>query len=462
MAVSVQMPKQGNTVEECLLVEWKVKEGNSVKTGDVLCSIETDKAAFDVPSTADGVVLRLLAKQGDLVPVLADIVILGEAGEKVDAAAPASPAPTAPAAAKTPEAAQPAAQPATPAATAPAPVQAGSGGQAVSPRARNLAAKLGVDASSMHGSGPGGRITSRDVQKQVDSGATPRATPLAKNAMAETGMVPGTATGIGGMARARDLIEVAVETGSVKRQPVEEEAPEIIPFAGIRKLIGDRMLQSLQEHAQLTLNSSADASELMALRAAVKENAETRGLPKITLNDMICWVVARTLPLFPEVNAVFDRKSATVARQRRAHLGVAIDTPRGLMVPVVADAHRMSLAELSAAIAGYAADARTGSILPDLLSGGTFTVTNLGALGVESFTPILNSPQVAILGVCAIVDTPARTPEGGFSFQPRMGLSLTIDHQVVDGAPGARFLQAVVKGLENIRSDLALTGAMSL
>ena len=452
MAVSVQMPKQGNTVEECLVVEWKVKEGDKVKVGDALCSIETDKASFDVPSTAEGVVLKLLAKQGDLVPVLADIALVGEPGETAATAAPeAAPAPVASSSA---EPVQPPV-PAVPAAPAPAAMTAAGSGQPVSPRARKLAEKLGVDAAGMAGSGPGGRITSRDVQKLVDGGLAPRATPLAREAMAATGMAIGEATGIGGRARARDLVAI----GSEKAPPASETAPEIVPFKGIRKLIADRMIQSLMGHAQLTLNSSADASELMALRLAVKEGAEAHGLPKITLNDMVCWVVARTLPLFPEINAVFDRQAAAIVRHSRTHLGIAVDTPRGLMVPVVADAHRLSLAELSLAITKYAEDCRKGTIRPDLLSGGTFTVTNLGALGVESFTPILNSPQVAILGVCAIVDTPARTPDGGFRLQPRLGLSLTIDHQIVDGAPGARFLQAVAKGIENIRSSLALAGA---
>jgi pyruvate dehydrogenase E2 component (dihydrolipoamide acetyltransferase) len=445
------MPKQGNTVEECLLVEWRVKEGDSVKKGDILCAIETDKASFEVESTADGAVLKLLAQAGDLVPVLTDIAIIGVAGEKVDAAA-------APAAGKPAEAPSPARAGAKPAKPAAAAASQAKDGAPVSPRARKLAEKLGVDASAIPGSGINGRVTSRDVQSAVDSGAAKRATPLARAEMKEKNLAPAAATGIGGVVRARDLAEKRAGTARPTASAAAAKAPEVVPYKGIRKLIGDRMHASLMDHAQLTLNSGADATAMMALRKMIKEHGEAMGLPRITLNDMVAWVAARTLPDFPEVNAVFDKKAATLTKYGQVQLGMAIDTPRGLMVPVIADAHTLSLAEMSVVIARYAEDCRKGSINPDLLTGGTFTITNLGNLGVETFTPVLNSPQVAILGVCAIKDTPVKTPDG-FRFQPRMGLSLTIDHQVVDGAPGARFLQAVAKGIETIDASLALLGA---
>lgn len=550
MAVSVQMPKQGNTVEECLLVEWKVKVGDSVRTGDVLCSIETDKASFDVESTADGVVLKLLANAGDLVPVLTDIAIIGQPGEATTTAAPApaakpaeAPAAQTPAAALSPApaakaagasasvpgatavqmpkqgntveecllvewkvkvgdqvkkgdvicsietdkasfdvestaveaAATPAATPApaakaesTPAA-APAPAakaaaapqakrDSNASANAVSPRARKLAEKFSFDPSGVAGTGIDGRITSRDIQKLIDNGEVKRSTPLAKEVMAESGKSAGEASGIGGMVRARDLIERKVIMS--KEKTFVELAPEVVPYKGIRKLIGDRMHASLQDHAQLTLNSSADATSMMGLRKKSKQFAEQFGLPNLTINDMVCWVVAQTLPKFPDVNATFDRKAGTYTQHNRVNLGIAVDTPRGLLVPVVADAHRMSIAELSRVIGQYAADSRTGKIKPDLLSGGTFTISNLGGLGIETFTPILNSPQAAILGVCAIRDTVARAADGSITLQPRMGLSITLDHQIVDGAPVARFLQEVVKGIENIEATLAMLGAI--
>lgn len=457
MAVAVQMPKHGNTVEECLLVEWKVKEGDSVGVGDAICSIETDKASFDVEATAAGVVLKLLAAPGDLVPVLTDIAIIGQAGES--AANVESPAKgDAIEVAATPfevpiESHQPETQAGLP---PPVSATAASAFKAVSPRARKLAEKLGVDTAAVYGSGPGGRVTSRDVQMALDNGSAVRTSSLAKEVMASTGQVPRPGSGIGGLCRARDLIAAETPGGLI---PVQEPEPEVIPYKGMRKLIGDRMHQSLAEHAQLTMNASADASALMALRAFFKENTEAAGLPNITINDMICWVTAQTLAAFPAINAILDKQACTITRHGRVNLGVAVDTPRGLMVPVIADAHRLSLAGMSRIIAEYAEECRKGSINPDLLSGGTFTISNLGGVGVESFTPILNAPQAAILGVCAITSVPAPRADGGFEFKPRLGLSITIDHQVVDGAPGARFLQAVAKGIENIDKTLAMFGA---
>ncbi|MDR1744309.1 MAG: 2-oxo acid dehydrogenase subunit E2 [Planctomycetota bacterium] len=460
MAVSVQMPKQGNTVEECLLVEWKVREGDSVHQGDVLCSIETDKASFDVPSTADGVVLKLLAKAGDLVPVLTDIVILGEAGESAGAAAPApakkeekDSAPAAAPAAKEAPVPAPAAAPA-----ASAPASGGAGGfKAVSPRARSLAGKMGVDAAAIAGTGIDGRVTSLDVKAAVDSGAAVKLSPLAKEAAASTGQTAGIGTGVGGLGLLGDLGKGAPARRAA--MPVQEKAPVAVPYKGIRKLIGDRMLQSLAEHAQLTHNTSADASGLMALRKIYKDNAEAAGLPKISINDLICWVVVQTLQEFPDVNAVFDKKAGVITQHSGVNLGFAVDTPRGLMVPVVRDAHRMGLAELSRTMVDYAGQCRKGSINPDFLAGGTFTVSNLGAFGIESFTPIINGDQVAILGVCAIRDAAAKGPDGKVVLQPRLYLSLTYDHQAADGAPASRFLQAVAKGIENIQTTVALYGA---
>ncbi len=466
MAVSVQMPKQGNTVEECLLVEWKVKEGDVIKVGDVICSIETDKASFDVESTADGTVLKLLASAGDLVPVLSDILLVGEAGEQ--GAAAASPAPVGntgadkKSAAKPEEKTPPAAAPAAgPAAVAPPPGAAAGGEfKPVSPRGRKLAEKLGVDAAAVHGSGPGGRVTSLDIQAAVDNGSAVKASPLAKEIMAATGQVPVAASGLGGLALARDLGAAGASRPGAAAAAAPTPAPDVVPYKGIRKLIGDRMLQSLADHAQLTHNTSADASGLMALRKIFKDNAEAAGLPNISINDLICWVVVRTLQSHPDINATLDKKAATLTRYHGVNLAFAVDTPRGLMVPVVHDAHRLSLVGLSKAMATLAEDCRKGSINPDLLAGGTFTVSNLGSLGVESFTPIINGNQVGILGVCAITQVAAPKKDGGYEFRPRIGLSLTYDHQALDGAPASRFLQAVAKGLEGVEAALVLYGAM--
>lgn len=466
MAQAVQMPKQGNTVEECLLVEWRVKEGDTIKTGDVVCSIETDKAAFDIESTASGVVLKLLAAEGELVPVLTDILIVGEAGESVDSVfAPVQQSvgkenPTEAGEKKDEVSGLPA--PDRTVAVTPAFRAASSGTafKAVSPRARKLATKLGVDAAAISGTGVNGRVTAIDVKNAVDKGFAIKASPLAKTVMAETGKKPVSASGIGGLARARDLDATASLEPAAKKET--EEQPVVVPYKGVRKLIGERMLQSLAEHAQLTHTSSADATGLMAMRKVFKENAEAMELPNISINDLVCWVVCQTLPSFPEINAWLDSKAGIITQHHTVNLGIAVDTPRGLMVPVLNGANRMSLVEFSKTLSSLAEECRKGSINPDLLVGGTFTISNLGSLGVESFTPIINGNQVGILGVCAITSVAAPAENGGVEFRPRIGLSLTYDHQAVDGAPASRFLQAVAKGIENVQSMLALYGALSL
>lgn len=452
MAVAVQMPKQGNTVEECLLVEWRVAEGDMVAVGDALCSIETDKASFEVESTAEGTVLKLLAKAGDLVPVLTDIVVVGQPGEALDSiSAPQAAEKAAP----QEEAVAVVATPVEEEEKAAVRVETAAGDfKPVSPRARALAGRLGVDAAAIPGSGAAGRVTSRDVKAAVDNGSAVKASPLAKAIMADTGDRPLAASGIGGLALSRDLGRPAAVAAP------EPEAPEAVAYQGIRKLIGERMRESLANTAQLTLNASARADGLLAARKIFKENAKEAGLPDISINDLVCWVVARTLASFPEINACFDRAGAVINRHKNVNLAFAVDTPRGLMVPVVTDAARRTLADLAALLVERAAACRQGNINPDFLSGGTFTVTNLGGMGIESFTPVLNPPQVGILGVCAITKTAVPGADGGVVFEPRIGLSLTFDHQAVDGAPAARFLQAVAKGIESVQAALALYGAV--
>ncbi len=220
---------------------------------------------------------------------------------------------------------------------------------------------------------------------------------------------------------------------------------EII-LKGIRKIVAERMRQSLAGTAQLTLTMSFDATAMLKARAKAKERGE-----KLTINDLICLAAVRTLAAHPALNAHFmgDR----IVQHPHVNLGVAVDTPRGLMVPVIAGADRLSVHELSAAIKSRAEDCQKGSINPDLLAGGTFTITNLGALGVETFTPVLNAPEVAILGVGGLGIKPVRK-DGAIALVDAITLSLTIDHQAVDGAPGARFLKDLCEALENCENLL--------
>ncbi|MBW7883265.1 MAG: 2-oxo acid dehydrogenase subunit E2 [Caldilineaceae bacterium] len=465
MATPIIMPKQGNTVESCIIVAWKKAVGDPVAVDDVLCEIETDKATMEVVSPESGTLLAILHEAGEEVPVLENIAVVGAPGEDVSEWGAASEA------ASSAEA-QPAATPLA-AAVAPPVQPSGAAGEAgaagpvgISPRARGLAARRGIDASSLVGTGPQGRVIERDVQAAIV--AQPKLTPVARAMVAEGGFrVPAQGSGPGGRITSRDLRVEAQQATAAAPAPAPMPVPsqvldrqaatagevEVIPVKGVRKIIAERMLQSLQTTAQLTLNSSADARALQAYRRRLKESPEALGLRGITINDLILFAVARTLPAFPALNALFSGEE--IHHYRRVHLGVAVDTPKGLMVPVVRGADTMSLREISAEAKRLATACLDGKVMPDELTGGTFTVTNLGAFGVESFTPVLNPPQVAILGVCNI--QPKAVEVGGeIQFVPHIGLSLTINHQVVDGAPAARFLQALGQSVAQI--DLMLAG----
>lgn len=453
MATPVVMPKQGQSVESCIIVEWKKEEGDPVQEGDVLCEVETDKAVMEVESPVSGTLLARFYPEGELVPVLTNIAAIGTPGEDISHLRPQEGG----------SASQTEAVP--PAPSEEAPVQeAPAGGvdqasaapaappQAISPRARNLAARRQIDLTGVQGTGPGGRIIERDVEAAL--AAQPRLSPVAK-AMVETGgyRAPGRGTGPGGRVMSRDLEAVASPAPSPAAAGAEDDVLERIPVRGIRKVIAERMLHSLQSTAQLTLHASADARALLAYRRRLKESEPALELQGVTINDLVLFAVSRVLLQFPDLNAWYDGE--TITRYRAVHLGFAVDTPRGLMVPVIRRAQVLSLRELSRASKRLSTACQEGSITPDELNGGTFTVTNLGSLGIERFTPILNPPQVAILGVGSI-ELKAVEVEGEVQFIPHLGLSLTLNHQAVDGAPGARFLQALARGIAGLETLLAL------
>ncbi|MDE0228684.1 MAG: 2-oxo acid dehydrogenase subunit E2, partial [Spirochaetaceae bacterium] len=283
----------------------------------------------------------------------------------------------------------------------------------------------------------------------------PALTGAARAAAAAGARVPATGTGIGGRVTLADMAAVAAAPAAAEAGG-GPEAVETVPITGVRKLISERMQQSLSDTAQLTMHATADAEALLAYRARLKASPEHLGLAGVTINDLVLYAVARTLPRYPELNAVVAEDR--VERHRAVQLAFAVDTERGLVVPVIAGADRLSIAALAARAHELAAATQAGSISPDLLRGGTFTVTNLGALGVDSFTPILNLPQVAILGVGALALQPVLADPAApgvpdpaqVCWRRHLGLSLTIDHRVVDGAPAARFLQALGAAIADI------------
>jgi pyruvate dehydrogenase E2 component (dihydrolipoamide acetyltransferase) len=485
MAFVLIMPRQGNTVESCIIDEWKVGEGDSVEADTTVCVVETDKATFDVPAGAGGKVLKILHPAGDDVPVLEAIAVIGAAGEDWQAALGAASsgvqAESAPAQSRTGAEGGAAASPGEAAAGSAVPAAgagpvAANGRVLASPRARNAAASERLSLAGLAGSGPGGRIIERDVAAALEG--RPPLTAAARAVLAEGGVLPAEGSGIGGRVRAAD-VEAAVSVPpvgagqggpSVPGPDYGEGRITDTPIKGIRKLIADRMYQSLAESAQFTLNGTAPVSRLQELRARMKaipagSPGESLGLSKVTVNDLVLFAVSRVLPLFPFMNAhrIGDiRKGEAVLRTfERVHLGVAVDTPRGLMVPVIRNADLLPLARISSEAKRLAAACQNGGVKPEELSGSTFTVTNLGSLGVTSFTPVINAPEVAILGVCGIELKPAEASHDdseeccGVHFEPHIGFSLTINHEVVDGAPAARFLKALGEAVADI--DLWLT-----
>lgn len=412
MAKAVIMPKAGITVESCIIGEWKKKIGDAVKVGDILFDYETDKAAFECESTEEGELLEIFFENGEEVPVLVNVCAIGTKGEDTSALRPEGAEPAAaPAAEAAPAEAAPAAAPAVEASAATVNTD---GIVKISPRARELATRAGVNAALATPTGPKGRIVEKDVRE------------LMKN----------------------PVVETAPAAATAKAPEVEYED---VKFSGIRRTIAKSMIDSLSGMAQLTNSHSFDATSIQRCRKEFKDAGGD--LAGVTLGDMVLFAVARTLKNHPELNAniVTDEKGNLVLRKfTHVHLGVAVDTPRGLMVPTIFNADTKSITEISKELKELAAAARSGSISPDLLRGGSFTVSNLGAFGVESFTPVINPPQTAILGVCC---TQNKLKADGKVY-PAMGLSLTFDHRAVDGAPAAKFLKELCTALENF--DLLL------
>lgn len=442
MATPVMMPNVGITVESCILTTWHKKVGEAVKKGDVLFTYETDKSTLDEESPVDGIMLAQFFGEDDDVKVMTNVCVIGNEGESTaefapaDAAAPAEEAAPAPAA----EAA-----PAAPVAAAPAAVEAAAPvaqGEFVkiSPRAKALAAKTGVEARFAGATGPDGRIIERDIRNLIENG--PVSTPAAAGAFdGQAG------TGLGGKFSVNDIGAAAPAAAQEAAAPAAEFVDEKMPT--IRKTIAKQMVNSLTTAAQLTHTITFDATEMMAFRKKVKNGGEALGLNNITLNDIILYAVSRVLK--NEAHRALNAhliNGDTMRYFTNVNLGIAVDTPKGLLVPTLHNANLKSLNEISSEAKKLAKTCQDGAATPDLLQGGTFTISNLGSFGIESFTPVLNTPQVAILGVNTIT-TRVKEVNGEIKTYPAMGLSLTYDHRALDGAPASRFLVDLKNALEN-------------
>jgi pyruvate dehydrogenase E2 component (dihydrolipoamide acetyltransferase) len=421
MAIPVLMPRQGQSVETCIMGQWYKAVGEEVNEGDPLFSYETDKASFEEEAKATGILLAAFYEEGDEVPVLSNVAVIGDRGESTDEFNPRLENATT----VVPE------QKDTSENEDESPKviefdveeQGQAGHIRMSPLAKNMAEKLGVDVHTLKGTGPRGRIIARDIQLATGNERQP-----------EQRQAP------------------ASSPTSSKAQVIQQGGGfEIKSIPHIRKLIATAMHQSLQNSAQLTHHLSADARKLLKIRKKYKEaHATGKVTQNVTINDLVCYASIRALEKFPQANTHY--LGDKMKWFKKVHLGLAVDTERGLMVPALQNADDLSITGLSFQLQQLAAQARSGQVNPDLLhpAAASFTISNLGNYGVEIFTPVINLPQTTILGVCTIVLRPKEIEEGVYGFVPMIGLSLTYNHQALDGGEATRFLAEIKSQIENL------------
>jgi pyruvate dehydrogenase E2 component (dihydrolipoamide acetyltransferase) len=429
MAHAVRMPKPGQMTEECTVVAWHKQVGDAVAAGDVLFEIETDKSNMDVEAFDDGVLLKVLAPEGATVPVNAVCAWIGAEGEAVPEvvdesapaatggtpAAPVAAAEAAPSAAAMAAPAPAASSTATPAASAP------GGRLLISPRANRLVTEAGLDARQITGTGPGGRIVEKDVKAAI----------AARDAAAAQAPAPAPSAPA---ARPAATVPAMLVPGE------EQEAAQ--QMSRMRRVIAERLTASWQSTPHFTVTVAADVTRLLALRQELKDAGTN-----LTVTDFVLAATAQTLAEFPAVNSRTDGTS--IWPRSRVHLGLAVSIPDGLVVPVIRDADRLSVPSLHDRAAALAVAAREGSLQPDDMTGGTFTVSNLGMFGVEEFSAIINPGEAAILAVSSALPTAVAIGDG-LAVRMMMKLTLSADHRLVDGELGARFLAAIRRRLEDV------------
>ena len=452
MANPVILPRQGQSVETCIITEILVKKDDEVKEGDLLIRYETDKAAFEIESPASGTVLEVMVGEGDEVPVLENLLVIGKPGEDLSQFKAEGKGQKAEVGEKDEEESEKGEAGGKNQDAGGKNQDAGfknhdevfmeqqGGVRRISPRARRRAAELGVPVHDVRGSGPGGRIIERDIEESAAAGN--RMTPLAAEMAEETGQrPPATGSGAGGRFLSSDLLDKTIDAGA---------GAELKKLSNIRRIIAEKMHASLRNSAQLTHHMSADARAMLNMRKLIKKKVDEEGYQNVTLNDMVCFAVIRALKKMPEINSHF--LGDAIKTFSKVHLGIAVDTERGLMVPALRNADDYSIEELSARLKDLANSCKTGNIDPDLLApaAASFTISNLGAFGVEMFTPVLNLPQSGILGVNTIIQRPGDIGGGIIGFIPYLGLSLTYDHRTIDGAPASAFLREVKEQIENL------------
>lgn len=452
MAITFGMPSLGHTMEKGKIIEWLKQEGDAVAKGEPLVVIETDKVITEVESPADGVVLKIAVVAEEERPIGSPLVLLGSADEQLSeadiqqllgdqpAAAPAAPPVPAP----------------TPAPTPAAPPRAAAPGERVkiSPIARKLCDELGIDPATVTGTGPGGRITREDVEKAAQAVPAPAAaervkiSPVARKLCDEMGVDPASVTGTGPGGRiTRDDVLKAAEAAKAAPAAAPGAAGETIPLRGMRGRVAERMFQSWNTIPRVTEVMLVDMNATVSFRQAMLAQWEQQYGIRISLNDLITKAVATALRRHPRLNATLVDQE--VHLHANVNVGVAVNLDEGLIVPVIADADRKDLGQIARESRELAEKARAVPmrLSPDEVSNGTFTITNLGTTGIELFTPIINPPQIAILGVGMVQRRPVVVGDA-LAIRPSVYLCLVFDHRAVDGVPAANFLQELQRLFE--------------
>jgi pyruvate dehydrogenase E2 component (dihydrolipoamide acetyltransferase) len=429
MSVNIEMPKLSDTMTEGTLIKWHKHIGDSVEIGDILAEIETDKATMEMEAFDDGVISEILVQEGEKAPIGGILAVLNGDSEAIH-----TPAPQAAAAAPALVASAPVAPVSTPAAVTPSASATGDRLK-VSPLARKVATDLGVDLSTVTGSGPAGRIVKEDIQAAAASPVKPVAAPSPEASAA---------TALAASIKSKAATPAAAPTPQAII-PAAKEGDEIIQLSTMRKIIASRLLTSKTTIPHFYLHVEVDAAPLMELRAQVNAQAEKTHGNKYSVNDFILKAVINAAETVPAVNASFAGDH--IVKYKHVGLSVAIAVEDGLVTPVIKQAESKSLLAISRAVKDFAIRAKDKKLKPDEFDGGTITVSNLGAWGIESFDAIVNPPQAAILSVGAAIEKPI-VKNGQIVPGLRMNLGLSCDHRVVDGAVAAQFLSDVKKLIE--------------
>ncbi len=423
MAQEVIMPKAGMAMEEGKVVRWLKNEGDAITQGQPLLEIETDKVTMEVEAATSGFLIKILAREGDTVPVTTVIAYIGDRGETVVEH---------PVNEMVPEKMIETDVTAKPEKMALMPHEHGK--IAATPMAKTIAQQNGIKLEKVTPTGAFGQILARDVRAVKQKPATPLARRIAEDMNVDLSSVSG--SGHNGKVMKADILAAVPQITALGED-------EIRPHSSMRKVIAKRMLQSHLQIPPVTQCCIADVTELMALREQINAHSTVR----ISINDFIILSVAKTLEQQPYINATFTDDGLII--RKHINIGIAVALPEGLIVPVIKDANLLSLKEISETARTLSVKAKEGKLLPEEYSGGTFTISNLGMMGVTSFTPIINQPESAILGVCAVTQQLEMDDDGRIQKRLKMGLSLTYDHRSIDGAQAAIFSNGMTELLEH-------------